>query len=253
MLSNLISIGDKIDLRKKLNDINQIDMKQYVSQLLDFGKHEATIAMPIQRGKLILLGIGERYHLCFYTKKGPYQCDAVIVDRYHENNISAVTVQFLSDFEKFQRRQYYRLNYVMDIKYRIETENEREYINRIQEEQFKSQEERQEIMDELEKIQSFWTLGISNDISGGGIRFHSNHEENEGDRLRVKLNLFNQTKEHELTVVGLIKSVLKLINKSDYYEYRVEFIEIDYTQREEIIQFIFQEERKIRWKEKGFI
>lgn len=247
MLSNLISIGDKINLIKKSNDSNQVDIKQFVSQLFDYGEHEATIAMPINNGKLTLLEIGERYQLCFFTKRGLYQCDGVIVERFLENDISQITVRFLSDFEKFQRRQYYRLNYVMDIEYRIETKKEREYIIRIEENQFLIPKEKEVCLNELIMIQNFWICGKSNDISGGGVRFHSNnqgYQGNEGDRIRMKLCLINQTNRRELIVVGLIKSVMKALNRTGYYEYRVEFIGLNYEQREAIIRFIFQEERK---------
>lgn len=252
MLSNLISIGDKIDLQKKVNDTNQVEIKQYVSQLFDYREHEATIAMPISNEKLILLEVGERYRLCFYTKMGLYQCDAVIIERFYENNISLVTVRFLSDFEKFQRRQYYRLNYVMDVEYRIETEKEKEYINKIEQNEFLTSEEKEAFNNDLIKLQNFWIGGKSNDISGGGIRFHSISLGTVGERIRIKLELLNKTYRRELIVVGIIKSVIKSLNKSDYFEYRVEFIEINYEEREAIIQFIFQEERRIRWKEKGF-
>lgn len=247
MLSNLISIGDKIDLMKKSNDSIQVDIKQFVSQLFDYGDHEAIIAMPINNGKLVLLEIGERYQLCFYTKRGLYQCDGVIVERFLENGISQITVRFLTDFEKLQRRQYYRLNYIMDIEYRIETKMEREYIKRFEENQFLIPKEKEDCSNDLIVIQNLWVCGKSNDISGGGIRFHTNiqgDQGNNGDRIRIKLWLINQTNRRELIVVGLIKSIMKLLNKTGYYEYRVEFLELSYEQREAIIRFIFQEERK---------
>ena len=67
---------------------------------------------------------GDFYEVCFYTSTGLYQAKLEITDRYKENNIFILVGAFCSDLEKCQRRQYYRLEKIIDIDYRNYTREE---------------------------------------------------------------------------------------------------------------------------------
>ena len=60
-----------------------------------------------------------------------------------------------------------------------------------------------------------------------------------------------QRKLKEYNLVGKILSARELDNKPGFYEYRLQYVNIDKEEREEIIRYIFQEERKNRKKELG--
>ena len=51
--------------------------------------------------------------------------------------------------------------------------------------------------------------------------------------------------------MGKILSVKELENKKGTYEHRVQYVNLDVVDREEIIKYIFEEERKSRWREKS--
>jgi hypothetical protein len=83
MIKDVVSIGDKLEILK-LN-AKESELKSnivYASQLLDFiDNNKACIAMPIKKGHIIPLPIGEKYIIYCYTVKGLFQCNAIVKDR----------------------------------------------------------------------------------------------------------------------------------------------------------------------------
>jgi Predicted glycosyltransferase len=255
MVSDVVSVGDKIDLIKQINNPDKtVTNKQYVSQVLDFiDNDKAKIAMPIENARIIPLGITDKYTMCFYTSKGLFQCIGEITDRYKEENLYILDVQFLSELEKFQRRQYYRLECILDISYRVIQKEEMIILSKIERDDFEGEGEKEVCLEKLNELQSQWNTGVITDISGGGARFNSNFPHNKGDKIKIhiKLPVVGTYKNFELK--ANIISSMKLENKSGYCENRVEFSEIETNQREAIIKFVFEEERNIRKREKGLI
>ena len=58
-----------------------------------------------------------------------------------------------------------------------------------------------------------------------------------------------KTKEYNL--VGKILKLRELDNRPGEYEHRIQYVNIDMDVREEIIKYIFEEERKYRRREKA--
>lgn len=71
-VSDIIRIGDKIDIRV-LQEVEQaektdVTVKTYKSKVLDFRSNgNMEIAMPMEAGKLVLLQLGVRYELVFFS------------------------------------------------------------------------------------------------------------------------------------------------------------------------------------------
>lgn len=245
MVNKVLNIGDKIELFKA-EDKEEASRKQYLSQLLDFVEEDKVrIAMPIEGGHVIPLTIGDRYELCFYSATGLYQCKAEIMDRYKENNVYLMVVQFLSDLEKCQRRQFYRLEHIMDIQYRLFTTEEERLINRLKMDEFANEEAKINCKKILDGMQKKWITATITDISGGGIRFNSNLQYQKDHQIYMKIpfEMNGTTREYELK--GNIVSSEVLLHKKGYFETRVEFIEIDHEQRETIVKFVFEQERRM--------
>ena len=66
-----------------------------------------------------------------------------------------------------------------------------------------------------------------------------------------KYHLVIEGKDKEYTLISQIISVRELEEKPGLFEHRAKYINIDTLDREEIIKFIFEEERKNRKREKG--
>lgn len=226
MISTIVVPGTKFDMiHFKYSLGEEVGGKQYNSKVLDFMDDDTVkIATPFEHGLIVPLEIGEKFEFIFYTERGLYHCRGEIIDRYKEGRLSILVVRFLTDLEKFQRRQYFRLEYEMEILYRVITQ---------------------------EEAQEQWNTATIIDISGGGCRFYSQieHEVKQSCvvlfRYTYKGKMINA--QYNVTIV----SSSPIEKRKGYFEYRVEFNDISVVERETLIKFIFEEERKIRRHERG--
>lgn len=251
MLQDIVSIGDKIDIRQieKPNRHSNYSVV-LVSQVYDFIENDAiSIAMPILNGRLIGLLAGEQYQLCFYTNKGLYQCKSVMVSSYRENNAVAAIMKIVSDVEKFQRRQYYRLECLHETEYRLITREEELLEERMQNNRFNNPNDKADTRKRLNQLDNEWNIASVTNLSGGGCRFTSNLFHNTGDKIRFRLDIIISDTLKKLIFNAVIISSDRLENRPGKYEYRAEFRDVLKKDREELIKYIFEQERRKRKKE----
>jgi len=247
MLSKILAVGNKIEMISVAGSIlsgieaSAESRKIYYSQIYDFvDENRIKIGMPIDGGKVVPVAVHSRYDACFFADNGLYQCRFVVVDRYKEDNIYVMVVELITELQRYQRRQFYRLGCTMSIKYRIIDKEELEdYYKAEDKVTFAKQKP--------------LTEGIALDISGGGIRFVSGTKHVADSEMFVLLEVTYGGTEKIYGILGKIISMENVRNKEKTYEYRVEYRNIEGLVREEIIKFIFEEERKQRQKEKGLI
>ena len=243
MIPNYLVEGVKIDVSPIL-DKDQIDANKeiYYSQiqsLLPNGLLE--IGMPMEGGKLILLQQGLSYHLVFYTKKGNYTCIGEVRERYKFNHLYMVTIELKSELVKLQRREYYRIDCTMEFEYAMLPQ-----LNL-------SPEQNKVLLDACTKSTEYTGFhnGTVLDISGGGLRFISDHLLEYESFLRIHLQLEFDYGPEEMCIIGKVILSEKLEDIPNRYENRVEFFHLSVEMRETIIRFIFNEERKARKQGKG--
>ena len=231
------AIGDRIELIHIKSAIGRkVSDKKYGSQVLDFdGERTAKIAMPISEGKVIPLEIDDDYNLCFFTNSGLYQCTAQIKKRYTENRMYVMDVIFLTPLKKFQRRKFYRLDCLFPIRYRI-----------VPKEQF---EKKNEAEQDNEKDEILWKEGTISDLSGGGIRFHGNVECKKEDLVEIVLPLSLQSGIVPLSLYMKVVSCVHFEGSRVAYETRGEFLNINEKERETVIKYVFEEQRRRMRKE----
>lgn len=231
------AIGDRIELMHIKSAIGRkVSDKKYGSQVLDFdGDRTAKIAMPIREGKVIPLEIDDDYNLCFFTNSGLYQCTAQIKKRYTENRMYVMDVIFLTPLKKFQRRKFYRLDCLFPIRYRI-----------VPKEQF---EKKNEAEQDNEKDEILWKEGTISDLSGGGIRFHGNVECKKEDLVEIVLPLSLQSGIVPLSLYMKVVSCVHFEGSRVAYETRGEFLNINEKERETVIKYVFEEQRRRMRKE----
>lgn len=241
MLSKYVKLGDKLELEtidnsKGRNELSE--KKNYRSQVYDIvSEDQIKIAMPMEQGKVILLPVDGEYNICFYTQTGLYQCLARVIDRYKSDNIFVLVMELTTDIRKYQRREYYRLNCVLDMKARGVSDSENE----------KGPTEQVHFLD----TDLTFSNGTMVDISGGGARFISKDRYPKGSNIQFAFSLFVNGKLTEYKLLGRVLYSEELESRAGSYEHRIQFINIMNDERESIIKFIFEEERKIRRREKG--
>ena len=239
MLSKYVMPGDRAEIQEA-ERINYIDddekRKLYQTQVLDvLSEDRFEVRMPMEQSKLVLLPVNAEYEVFFYTSMGVYQCFANVVDRYKTEPQFVLLMELSSSLSKFQRREYYRLSCALDMEARP-----------LEEEEIEALGQQKEFLNERRLLKRHVIV----DISGGGIRFvgESAYEPETMIYCRYKLERGGKIKEYEL--IAKVLMVRKLEDKPGFYEHRAHYINIDTAKREEIIRFIFEQERKNRKREK---
>lgn len=240
MLSKYVIPGNKVEMQavERAKYIDETEKKKvYQSKVCDIlSEDRLEIYMPMEKSKLILLPVNAEYDLYFYTQAGLYQCFANVIDRYKSDNQFILMVELTSNLRKFQRREYYRLSCALEMNSRPLEKEEVEVV---------------------EKGNSYLVPGLPLkrsvivDISGGGIRFIGNYAYEPESLVCCKYNLVVDGNAKEYTLVAKVLMVRELEDRPGVYEHRAQYINIDTSDREEIIRFIFEEERKHRKREKG--
>ncbi len=256
MAREVIQVGNKIEMRiveKKMGGNSSSAGESYVSQLLQWPeKNTAVIAVPSFKGHMVALGVDDIYELRFFARGGIYQCRAKIVRRARtSNNLAVAEVHFISALEKYQRREYYRMNCVMPMTYAVLSEEQKELYK--EKKYCLSQEQKQNIEKRLEIQQVEFMNATVLDISGGGMRFNSVRQQEPGELLLLEPALPEILKKRIPYLFGRIISSRRIPNKEPLtFDNRVKFVEMSHSEQEQIITYIFKEERDKRNREVNF-
>ncbi|WP_113675198.1 flagellar brake protein [Vallitalea guaymasensis] len=224
MTHKALALGDKVEVSRLKFNTNETykNEKVYVSIIQDINdeEDEIIISAPVENGKIIPLEVGASYILSIYTKGGLYKCKSSVKNRYKKKELHLITMEVNSAMEKSQRRQYFRLECILSILFADINEDT-------------------------------WSEGLIVDISGGGLRFTSKKKMEAGSTLKCKLNLYSNSKVDTIELKGnvILSDIVDF--ETMKYETRIMFDDISNEDREKIIKFIFEEERKRRKRKKG--
>lgn len=240
MLSKFISIGNRVELQAiaKENQEDETANKIYQSKIHDIVSDDTLeVIMPMEQTKLILLPIDSEYDMVIYGENGLYQCLVRIVDRYKSNNVYILVVDLVSNLRKFQRREYFRFSCALEMASRS-----------LEDEEVSAVEQRSPY-----SLQPGLPLkrSVIVDISGGGLRFMSSQKYEEGSLIYCSYHLMSKGEQKQYDVIGKVLSAREMENKPGVYEHRVQYYNLDVETREEIIKFIFEEERRTRKRERS--
>ncbi|MEG0805186.1 MAG: flagellar brake domain-containing protein [Lachnospiraceae bacterium] len=239
MIADTLLVGDKIDIipiKEKENNQNT-ERRVYYSQIQNIMSNGfIEINMPLEAGRLLLLPLNARYDLVFYTKKGTYTSIGEVKERYKKQNIYMLRMELKTELSKFQRREYFRCSCLIEFEYHA--------LPEIQEEEQKIHEVLKDYI--YQGRQAEMLPGIIVDISGGGVRFISKVENESKIYIRLIIPLLINEQIKVFHIAGKLISCEKVRDKKDCYENRVQFVGVSNVDREQIIKFIFDEERRAR-------
>lgn len=243
-VAEVIHPGDKIEI----NQLQRADAKSdisvvYRSKVLDVKENgNVEISMPTEKGRLVLLTLGVRYEFVFFSRGGLYRAIAQVKERYKKDNIFMLEIELRSQLEKFQRREYYRYPCIMNFDYYLLTKEEAAYGSG---EAIYIQIRNGAFPDKTEQT------GQIIDLSGGGVKFVTKEEVLPEQYLLMELCLRSDEVNRKYYIVGTVISSQKTTRgDKKCYEIRVKFLIEDNNIREEIIKYIFEEERKTRQRSK---
>lgn len=211
-LEKYLKVGDKLRIVER--DMLSHKENEYKSQLLDIKGDILYIAVPIVEGALVPIHTGGVVKILFFKKEGVFYFYANVLERSKDVKIPYLVVQKISDLEKLQRRNFYRLEVSLPVKFK----------------QLDNSEESE---------------GIVKDISGGGLKLHTLSQLQMDQSIEICLCL----ECYNINIIGKVVRIEKIDSK--FYEYGIYFVEINEKDRDKIIRFIFNMEKK--YKKKGVI
>ena len=240
MLSKLIKEGNRVELSAVDSEGNmnsEEKQKLYYSKVYNILSEDTMeIYMPMEQTKLILLPVDSEYNMVLYTEEqGLFQSFVRIIDRYKSNNVYILVVELTSNLRKYQRREYYRFSCALEMCARTLEEDEVQAI----------EQKNPYILQPTLPLKR----SVIVDISGGGIRFMSTQRYETGSLIYCSYYLARGRESKKYEVVGKVLDSRELENRPGTFEHRVQYYDLDVRTREEIIKFIFEEERRERRKE----
>jgi c-di-GMP-binding flagellar brake protein YcgR len=207
-------------LRLEIFDANGVMInKNFASQFEEaVGADEAFIAVPIVEGVFYAVRAG--WHIMVYSQEGNtfYRFRARIAERLTQEGRPVLRISRLGEIDVAQRRNFYRFKCDMRFKYRIITN-------------FK---------DDSNKP---FSEGRTTDISGSGLGFTSRERIDMESLIEFVIKLEGKA----LYLIGSIKRCAKIMagdTERVVYNVGVLFSEIEEWQREQIVKYIFNEERR---------
>lgn len=233
ILSKYITPGNRIEMQ----EVKRVKIKGdnnrrtvYESQLVDIiSDDRIEISIPMDKTKLILLPVDAEYDVFFYTPNGLYQCYARVLDRYKNNKVFTLLLALTSNLRKYQRREYYRFSCALEMNSRTLEEQE---IHAVE-------GNTNLLVPELPLQRS-----VIVDISGGGLRFVANYAYEVDSMILCKYNLWISGESRDFSLIGRVLAVKEVENRPGVYEHRVQYVNMDKDNREEIVKYIFDAERK---------
>ena len=237
MVSEIIKPGDKIDI----NFLHQNAGKTYKSSFFNFFESGQflEVAMPTEGGKMVLFNLGVECQLYFYTSKGMYTCEAVVVKRYKRDNFFLLAMKMNSGLKRYQRREFFRVECLIDFNY-YKISDEVAMLEE-QEELFSV------MMNPIYKQQK--KVARTRDLSGGGTRFTAYEPLEIGQKILIALRLTNEKMDQLFYLVSEVISCDLADKTDDRWVVRAKWSIKDAKEQEKIVRFVFEEDRKKRKKE----
>lgn len=222
-----LEIGTKLELEVFREDGTKAE-PLLVSEFEWFaGSSEAVIATPIFEGSVIPLHSGTLLNVYFIKRRENdiqlYKFESRVVGRETSDNLHLLRIEISGGIEKVQRRNYYRLNCSLQAQYRIV-----DYLNDMYNENIP------------------FKKTITNNISGGGVSLMLE------DRIEVgkliECEVFTGQEKKVRFFGKVIRYDRTELDGRFRYEAGVAYIRIQDNDREAVVRFIFDEQRKLRKK-----
>lgn len=213
-ISKLLKLGENIEIEID-NGESFLKMKSTIISVIN--DNRISIAMPIYKGKIYPIATEEKIDIVFNKmNKGKFYFTGEVVSRMEKDNIKILLVKKISDIKHFQRRDFFRLNIVLNM--------------------------------DLEVIENGLPIktisAISKDISGGGIRVITKEKLSEHTVVKCIIKLDNDVVEPFGKIIRCAPQADSIIK----YDVGICFTTIDESIRSKIISFIFKNQRKLRKK-----
>jgi c-di-GMP-binding flagellar brake protein YcgR len=220
LVKEIINIGEKIEVvvQERLN----ADEKACFSMVQDVPQDdELLITMPMLKGEPVVLSIGQRIRINFFRERGQFYFEAEVIDRQRTETVHLIRLKQTSPIHRLQRRSFYRLKINLPVLFRLIEQGPE---------------------------QPDYMKAYTADISGGGVRLLTDEKLEPGQQVECRIPIGERD---FLELKGLVVRVVPCVEGNYKFEVGVKFVDILEAERDRLIQFIFQQQRRL--KAKGLI
>lgn len=218
-----IKPGVKLEL-EVYNDMNERIIPTLTSQFegaLD--NTTAVIYAPIHEGNIYPLHIGWTMVIYFLQKENLYSFSAKLLDRKIKDQIALLSIELTTSIERIQRRQFFRFECNLPIKYRVI-------------------ESTDDAGSEYPEFMSAFTV----DISGGGVCIKLKEHISLNKLIECELELEENNK---IVFMGeVVRSSKREEDMIFNYDVGISFKDISNRDKDNIVKYIFCKQRKLRKK-----
>ncbi len=235
---DVVRPGDRVDLEMiSMGGETKEERKYHITKVYDVTDDGIVeVVMPMEQSRVIVLSQGAQYEMFFYAGRGLYSCVGEVIDRRNDDSVSIAALEPVTELSKKQRREYFRYSCAIGTMARqLPDWEEKSYL----------EQSKLDIMAEPSE------RGVIVDISGGGMRFVSQAEYELGRLVHTRFVLDLKDGRRTYDAVIRVITAERMPNQPANREYRGQFLYMENGAREEIIRFIFEEERKTRKRQSG--
>ena len=218
-----IKVGDRLEMRFKGDGTMS---KIFLSQVLEYENDTVVVYTPISYGKLVVLAKSAPCSLLFFQEEGMLSFTATVVESYVKDDLNLTKLVLTSEPEKMQRREFFRFECALPIKFSIINSKQSEFAQQGSKESGASTQPLYE--------------GVIKDLGGGGLRFVTNAEVESGDNVKCLLLLEREY----IVVIGKVLQKHSFPKSPFKFQYRIIFIGILPEEKDKIIQYVFSQQRK---------
>ena len=223
------------------NNIDE-DRSVYISSVFGVTKNkEIVFHIPTRKGHTVTIPMNVPFHAVFNTKAGMFQLTGEITRRGRLENFPVYVFKPSTELKKVQRRDYYRFECLISVKILPIPEDVAYLPNMVLVER------------DLEKYGNTYGEPVDGnivDISGGGAKIRAKNDIQTEKFMYVSFRLKSNTVSERINVIAkIIRSEFK--QDIGMFEHRIEFLFKEAEDRETIIKYIFDEERRLRKKDQG--
>ncbi|MDP4093251.1 MAG: flagellar brake domain-containing protein [Bacillota bacterium] len=229
-----MSIGTKLEL-ELVNNLGEKIGRTYISQLLDIVDDEnIIIAAPIYESRVIFVPTGANARIFFFHKRwGLMSFPALIVAKDKKDNILSFQIKVTGEFEKIQRRKYFRLDCNIPAYFRVCPDTETDDYLRL------------EIRKDIDKktLESNYIKALTRNISGSGSCIVSDEKISKDATLELVLLLEGSSYIRTICKVMRIDEIDT--SKDKKFETGLHFAEITDRGQDLVIKFIFEQQKQL--------
>ncbi len=204
-----------LKLHQKIFVMREFDDTKYNSTIEDFNDNTIYISLPLAQQVPLVLHRGNKVTIQLISPDHLLEFECTVTSLV-QDNIVLIGLSYPTDIKRIQLRKFVRLDILMKVKYALKPEPD--------------------------KQPEYKTADALN-ISAGGMKFAAREHIEHGKEILLQFTLPINKKDIKYDINCLVRrsALMEIRGKVNLYHVGVEFKDITARERDQIVQYIFQQ------------